>query len=113
MIVNVIWSMFLFRGAGVNTDTFPYGRAAFMSHAVGELLSGLSEDANQAVEHVGLLIHIGVTPVNDGGVDNTRLRVGCQASALDCDLAGCGYSVAAQFPSRRSASSEADPGSAV
>ena len=60
MIVNVIWSMFLFRGAGVNTDNFPYGRAAFMSHAVGELLSGLSEDTNQVIEHVGLLIHIGV-----------------------------------------------------
>ena len=60
MIVNVIWSMFLFRGAGVNTDNFPYGRAAFMSHAVGKLLSGLSEDTNQVIEHVGLLIHIGV-----------------------------------------------------
>ena len=60
MIVNVIWSMFLFRGAGVNTDNFPYGGAAFMSHAVGELLSGLSEDTNKVIEHVGLLIHIGV-----------------------------------------------------
>ncbi len=31
-----------------------------MSHAVGELLSGLSEDTNKVIEHVGLLIHIGV-----------------------------------------------------
>ena len=45
---------------GVNTDNFPYGQAAFMSHAVGKLLSGLSEDTNQVIEHVGLLIHIGV-----------------------------------------------------
>ena len=60
MIVNVIWSMFLFRGAGVNTDNFGYGGAAFMSHAVGDLLSGFSEDTNKVIEHVGLLIHIGV-----------------------------------------------------
>ncbi len=60
MIVNVIWSMFLFRGAAVVTGHFPYGRAAFMSHAVGGVLDGLGTETNQVLEHVGLLIHIGV-----------------------------------------------------
>src|SRR3954462_2616656 len=30
MIFNVLWSMFLFRGASVNTGNLPYGNAAFM-----------------------------------------------------------------------------------
>ena len=60
MIFNVIWSMFLFRGSAVNTGTFPYGEGAFMSHAVGALLEPLGQDANEILEKVGLLIHIGV-----------------------------------------------------
>ncbi|MGA9100541.1 heterodisulfide reductase-related iron-sulfur binding cluster [Aeromicrobium sp.] len=60
MIFFVVLSMFLFRGAGANTGNLPYGDGAFASHAAGKLLSGLSEDANQVVEHVGLLAHIGV-----------------------------------------------------
>ncbi|MGN6574384.1 MAG: heterodisulfide reductase-related iron-sulfur binding cluster [Nocardioides sp.] len=60
MIFNVIWSMFLFRGSAVNTGTFPYGNGAFMSHAVGALLEPLGENANEVLEKVGLLIHIGV-----------------------------------------------------
>ena len=60
MIFNVIWSMFLFRGSAVNTGTFPYGNGAFMSHAVGALLEPLGEGANEGLEKVGLLIHIGV-----------------------------------------------------
>ncbi len=60
MIFNVIWSMFLFRGASVNTGNFPYGNAAFMSHAVGSVLEPLGESTNEALENVGLLLHIGV-----------------------------------------------------
>jgi Fe-S oxidoreductase len=60
MIFNVIWTMFLFRGAGVATGNFPYGNGAFASHAVGNLLDGLGHDANEIIEHVGLLLHIGV-----------------------------------------------------
>jgi Fe-S oxidoreductase len=60
MIFNVIWSMFLFRGSAVNTGNFPYGNAAFMSHAVGKLLEPLGESTNEVLENVGLLIHIGV-----------------------------------------------------
>jgi Fe-S oxidoreductase len=60
MIFNVIWTMFLFRGAGVATGNFPYGEAAFASHAVGALIEPLGESAALLLEHVGLLLHIGV-----------------------------------------------------
>jgi Fe-S oxidoreductase len=60
MIFNVIWTMFLFRGSGVATGNFPYGDAAFASHAVGNLLDGLGHDTNEWIESVGLLLHIGV-----------------------------------------------------
>ncbi len=60
LIFCVIWSMFLFRGSAVNAGHFPYGRAAFMSHAVGSLLAPLGTATNTTLEHVGLLVHIGV-----------------------------------------------------
>jgi Fe-S oxidoreductase len=60
MIFNVLWSMFLFRGAAVNTGTFPYESGAFFSEFVGSLLHPLGESTNEVVEKVGLLLHIGV-----------------------------------------------------
>ncbi|MGH3708771.1 MAG: (Fe-S)-binding protein [Pseudonocardiaceae bacterium] len=57
MIFNVIWTLFLFRGAEVNNGTFPYPEGAFASEAAGALLGGT---ANQPLETVGLLLHIGV-----------------------------------------------------
>ena len=60
MIVLVVASMLLFRGAGVNTGQFPYGKGAFASHLVGDWLSGFSEHTNEILEHVGLLLHIGI-----------------------------------------------------
>ena len=60
MIFNVLWSMFLFRGAAVNTGTFPYESGAFVSEVTGRLLHPLGERTNEVVEHIGLLIHIGV-----------------------------------------------------
>jgi Fe-S oxidoreductase len=60
MIFNVVWTMFLFRGAGVATGNFPYGNGAFASHAVGNVLKGLGHSANEVIESVGLLLHIGV-----------------------------------------------------
>jgi len=60
MIFNVLWSMFLFRGAAVNTGHFPYESGAFVSEAAGRLLQPLGQQTNEALEHVGLLIHIGV-----------------------------------------------------
>ena len=64
MIVNVIWTMFLFRGAAATgeepEENLPYGAGAFMSQAIGELFGGLSEHALEILEGVGLLLHIGV-----------------------------------------------------
>ena len=60
MIFNVIWTMFLFRGASVASGNFPYGKGAFASHAVGNLFGGLSHSALEVLEGVGLLLHIGV-----------------------------------------------------
>ncbi|MEU8193067.1 (Fe-S)-binding protein [Microbispora amethystogenes] len=55
MIFNVIWTMFLFRGAAVNTGNFPYRSGAFASAAVAKILP-----ASEGLEAVGLLLHIGV-----------------------------------------------------
>jgi Fe-S oxidoreductase len=60
MIFNVVWTMLLFRGAGVATGNFPYGNGAFASHAVGSALKGLGHGTNEILESVGLLLHIGV-----------------------------------------------------
>jgi Fe-S oxidoreductase len=60
MIFNVIWTMFLFRGTAVNTQTFPYASGAFASEAAGALLAPLGAGANQVLETVALLLHIGV-----------------------------------------------------
>ena len=60
MIFNVIWTMLLFRGAGAATGNLPYKSGAFASELVGKLLDGLSHDTLEVVEHIGLLLHIGV-----------------------------------------------------
>ena len=60
MIFNVLWSMFLFRGAAANTGTLPYESGAFVSEAAGRLLHPLGEGTNEVLEHIGLLVHIGV-----------------------------------------------------
>uniref|UniRef100_UPI002631CF00 (Fe-S)-binding protein n=1 Tax=uncultured Nocardioides sp. TaxID=198441 RepID=UPI002631CF00 len=60
MIVNVIWTMFLFRGAASAAGNLPYDSGAFVSNAIGSALDGLSHDALDVLEGVGLLLHIGV-----------------------------------------------------
>ncbi|HEY2766306.1 MAG TPA: (Fe-S)-binding protein [Pseudonocardiaceae bacterium] len=60
MIFNVVWTLFLFRGTAVNAGTFPYASGAFASHAAGALLAPLGAGANQVLETVALLLHIGV-----------------------------------------------------
>ncbi|WP_182887285.1 (Fe-S)-binding protein [Microbispora sp. H10885] len=55
MIFNVIWTMFLFRGAAVNTGNFPYRSGAFASQAVAKILPD-----SEGLEATGLLLHIGV-----------------------------------------------------
>ena len=60
MIFNVIWTMFLFRGAASAAGNLPYDSGAFLSVALGDALDGLSEDAVHVLEGIGLLLHIGV-----------------------------------------------------
>jgi len=60
MIFNVIWSMFLFRGAATNTDNFPYESGAFASEAAAVGLEPLGADTNEVLETVGLLLHLAV-----------------------------------------------------
>jgi Fe-S oxidoreductase len=60
MIFNVIWTYLLFRGSAVNTGNFPYGDGAFASHLVGAALQPLGHTANEVIETVALLLHIGV-----------------------------------------------------
>ena len=60
MIFNVIWTLFLFRGASAALHTFPYKSGAFISIGVGALLDGLPHGVLEVLEGVGLLLHIGV-----------------------------------------------------
>ena len=60
MIFNVIWTMFLFRGAASAVGNLPYDSGAFVSIGIGNLLDGISHDALETLEHIGLLLHIGV-----------------------------------------------------
>nr|BFE84593.1 hypothetical protein GCM10020093_071940 [Planobispora longispora] len=55
MIFNVIWTLFLARGAAVNTGNFPYESGAFVSEAVASILP-----TSTLLEEIGLLLHIGV-----------------------------------------------------
>ena len=60
MIFNVIWTYALFRGAAVATGNLPYGWGAFFSHGIGAALEPLGHTANEIIETVALLLHIGV-----------------------------------------------------
>ena len=60
MIFNVIWSLFLFRGAASALGNLPYESGAFVSIGIGNLLDGLSHGTLEFLEGLGLLLHIGV-----------------------------------------------------
>ncbi|WP_200828401.1 heterodisulfide reductase-related iron-sulfur binding cluster [Mycobacterium sp. 3519A] len=60
MIFNVIWTYALVRGAAVNNDTLPYGNGAFFSQLMGAVLNPLGHTANEWIETIALLLHIGV-----------------------------------------------------
>ncbi|MFC0108602.1 (Fe-S)-binding protein [Kibdelosporangium aridum] len=60
MIFNVVWTMFLFRGASAAAGNLPYESGAFVSLGVGNLLEPLGHSANEVIETIGLLLHIGV-----------------------------------------------------
>ena len=60
MIFNVLWTMFLFRGAASALGRLPYTSGAWASIGIGRLLANLSSGTLQVLESVGLLLHIGV-----------------------------------------------------
>ena len=60
MIFNVLWTLFFFRAASSALGTFPYTSGAWASIGLGHLFTGLSPQALEVVESVGLLLHIGV-----------------------------------------------------
>jgi Fe-S oxidoreductase len=60
MIFNVIWTYALVRGSAVNTNNLPYGDGAFFSHLMGAVLHPLGYTANEWIETIALLLHIGV-----------------------------------------------------
>ncbi|WP_028850426.1 (Fe-S)-binding protein [Thermocrispum municipale] len=61
MIFNVLWTMFLFRGAASAGGHLPYkDGGAFASDAVGWMLGGLDSDTIFVLDRLGLLLHIGV-----------------------------------------------------
>jgi Fe-S oxidoreductase len=60
MIFGVIATLLLYRGAQVNTGVFPFGEEAFASQAVADWLEPLGEDANEALETIGILLQIAV-----------------------------------------------------
>ncbi len=60
MIFLVILTMFLFRGASSALGNFPYDSGAWVSIGVGDLLEPAGHTANEWIESLGLLAHIGV-----------------------------------------------------
>ena len=60
MIFNVIWTMFLFRGASSALGTPALLQRGVHLIGVGNLLDGLSHGALEVLEGIGLLLHIGV-----------------------------------------------------
>ncbi len=58
-IFNVVWTLFLFRGAAAALGNFD-NSGAFVSNAVGRMLDGLSHGTLHFLEGLGLLLHIGV-----------------------------------------------------
>ncbi|CAM3042666.1 (Fe-S)-binding protein [Skermania piniformis] len=59
MIFNVVWTMFVFRGAAAAADHFD-NSGAFFSNAIGRLLEPLGQHTNEVLDRVGLIAHIGV-----------------------------------------------------
>ncbi|MFI1994546.1 (Fe-S)-binding protein [Actinoplanes sp. NPDC020271] len=60
MIVGVVGTLLLYRGAQINTGYFPYAHGAFASEAVARVLSPLGVTANEVIETAGLLLALGV-----------------------------------------------------
>ncbi|NUP67359.1 MAG: (Fe-S)-binding protein, partial [Nonomuraea sp.] len=54
MIFNIIWTLFLARGASAANGNFPYSSGAFASLALGDVLP-----ASPLLEEIALILHIG------------------------------------------------------
>jgi len=63
MIFNVVWTLFLYRGAQINTGVFPFKSGAFASEWTASLLAPLGEGANEWLETIGIWLQIGVVLV--------------------------------------------------
>ncbi|MBX7449434.1 4Fe-4S dicluster domain-containing protein [Mycolicibacterium sp. 3033] len=63
MIFLVILTYAFFRGAAVVNGNLPYGWGAFFSHGMGSWMEVFGEPANEWIETVALLGHIGVALV--------------------------------------------------
>jgi len=59
MIFNVMWTLLLYRGAQINTGNFPFTSGAFASELVAAALKPAGENANNVLEHVGVLGSLG------------------------------------------------------
>lgn len=60
MIFNVVWTLFLYRAAQVNTGVFPFPEGAFASEYFATWLQGFGESTNEWIETVGLWLNVGV-----------------------------------------------------
>jgi Fe-S oxidoreductase len=59
----VVWTLFLYRGAQINTGVFPFKSGAFASEWTASLLAPLGESANEWLETIGIWLQIGVVLV--------------------------------------------------
>ena len=60
MIVNVVWTLFLYRGAQSALGNLPFEQGAFVSDWVGSWMSGLSTGTLEWIETIGIWLQIGV-----------------------------------------------------
>ncbi len=60
MIFSVIWTLFLYRAAQVNTGVFPFKSGAFASEYFATWINGFSVHVNEWIETAGLWLNIGV-----------------------------------------------------
>ena len=60
MILNVVWTLLLYRGAQIRTGYFPYKSGAFASQWVADLLGSVGSANGMALETFGILAQIAV-----------------------------------------------------
>ena len=60
MIFNVVWTLFLYRGAQAALGNLPFESGAFFSDWVGSWMSGLSPETLRWIETIGIWLQIAV-----------------------------------------------------